>query len=298
MDTKKLRQKILDLAIHGKLVPQDPNDEPASVLLERIHAEKEALIKEGKIKRTKKTIASDTSHYENMPFDVPEGWCWIRLKDIASFGGGKTPSMENKEYWDNGTHLWVTSKDMKTSLINDSMMKISDEALKTMQVYQPGTLLMVTRSGILRRMLPLAILGEKATVNQDLKTISIVAPILPIYVFYAILANESMILRDYHKDGTTVDSINFDKFVEMPIPLPPQNEQKYKIRSITTQAHGQKSSSFFGASPPKNAKNLIKIARARTSAASVFGALPPRRGQEGQKGARRPSVSEHMHPLL
>lgn len=72
----------------------------------------------------------------------------------------------------------------------------------------------------------------------------------------------------------------------------------YKIRSITTQAHGQKSSSFFGASPPKNAKNLIKIARARPSAASVFGALPPRRGQEGQKGARRPSVSEHMHPLL
>lgn len=72
----------------------------------------------------------------------------------------------------------------------------------------------------------------------------------------------------------------------------------YKIRSITTQSHGKKSSSFFGASPPKNAKNLIKIARARTSAASVFGALPPRRGQEGQKGARRPSVSEHMHPLL
>ena len=163
---------------------------------------------------------------------MPEGWCWIRLKDIASFGGGKTPSMENKEYWDNGTHLWVTSKDMKTSLINDSMMKISDEALKTMQVYQPGTLLMVTRSGILRRMLPLAILGEKATVNQDLKTISIVAPILPIYVFYAILANESMILRDYHKDGTTVDSINFDKFVEMPIPLPPQNEQKRIVDAI------------------------------------------------------------------
>ena len=55
MDTKKLRQKILDLAIRGKLVPQDPNDEPASVLLERIKAEKERLIKEGKIKRSKKT---------------------------------------------------------------------------------------------------------------------------------------------------------------------------------------------------------------------------------------------------
>ena len=58
MDTKKLRQKILDLAIHGKLVPQDPNDEPASVLLERIRAEKERLIAEGKIKRSKKSCAN------------------------------------------------------------------------------------------------------------------------------------------------------------------------------------------------------------------------------------------------
>lgn len=70
MDTKALRQKILDLAIHGKLVPQDPNDEPASVLLERIKAEKERLIKEGKIKRSKKSAkTSDTPHYENVPFE-------------------------------------------------------------------------------------------------------------------------------------------------------------------------------------------------------------------------------------
>ena len=82
MDTKKLRQKILDLAIRGKLVPQDPNDEPASVLLERIRAEKEQLIKEGKIKRTKKSNASDTSHYENVPFEVPEGWCWTTIEDL------------------------------------------------------------------------------------------------------------------------------------------------------------------------------------------------------------------------
>ena len=66
MNTKALRQKILDLAIHGKLVPQDPNDEPASVLLERIKAEKERLIKEGKIKRTKRSKAAcDKPHYEN-----------------------------------------------------------------------------------------------------------------------------------------------------------------------------------------------------------------------------------------
>ena len=78
MDTKKLRQKILDLAIHGKLVPQDPNDEPASVLLERIKAEKEQLIKEGKIKRQKKSTSSDTSHYEN----IPDGWCEAPMSEL------------------------------------------------------------------------------------------------------------------------------------------------------------------------------------------------------------------------
>ena len=82
MDTKKLRQKILDLAIHGKLVPQDPNDEPASVLLERIRAEKERLIKEGKIKKSKASKTSDTPHYENVPFEVPSSWEWTT---VASF---------------------------------------------------------------------------------------------------------------------------------------------------------------------------------------------------------------------
>ena len=83
MDTKKLRQKILDLAIHGKLVPQDPNDEPASVLLERIRAEKERLVKEGKIKKSKAAKTSDTPHYENVPFEVPSSWVWTTVNSIS-----------------------------------------------------------------------------------------------------------------------------------------------------------------------------------------------------------------------
>ena len=84
MDTKKLRQKILDLAIHGKLVPQDPNDEPASVLLERIRAEKERLISAGKIKRSRKSAkTTDTHHYEqDVLFEVPAGWKLIALEEI------------------------------------------------------------------------------------------------------------------------------------------------------------------------------------------------------------------------
>ena len=96
MDTKKLRQKILDLAIHGKLGPQDPNDEPASVLLERIKAEKERLIKEGKIKKSKKsTKASDTPHYENVPFEVPSSWVWTTLGEISNYGECNNVSVDS-----------------------------------------------------------------------------------------------------------------------------------------------------------------------------------------------------------
>lgn len=104
MDTKKLRQKILDLAIHGKLVPQDPNDEPASVLLERIKAEKERLIKEGKIKRSKKSVkSSDTPHYEQVPFEVPEGWTWTTLEEILELISGQ--DFPPEKYNDNATGI-------------------------------------------------------------------------------------------------------------------------------------------------------------------------------------------------
>ena len=230
MNTKALRQKILDLAIHGKLVPQDPNDEPASVLLERIKAEKERLIKEGKIKRTKRSKAAcDKPHY---PFELPEGWEWCKLEDIVSFGGGKTPSMSVRQYWENGTNLWVTSKDMKKERINDSLMKITDAALEGMNIYEKGTILVVTRSGILKHTLPLAILVKKATVNQDLKTISPYMLSLSEYLYFAIKANEKEILANYHKDGTTVDSIDFDKFRCLPIALPPMYEQERIVKCI------------------------------------------------------------------
>ena len=86
MDTKKLRQKILDLAIRGKLVPQDPNDEPASVLLERIRAEKERLIKEGKIKKSKASKTADTPHYS---FHIPSSWEWTTLGELFTLQAGK-----------------------------------------------------------------------------------------------------------------------------------------------------------------------------------------------------------------
>ena len=90
MDTKKLRQKILDLAIRGKLVPQDPNDEPASLLLEHIRAEKERLIKEGKVKRSKKTTEDETE----APFEIPDSWEWCIVDDFSYVASGSTPSKD------------------------------------------------------------------------------------------------------------------------------------------------------------------------------------------------------------
>ena len=111
MDTKKLRQKILDLAIHGKLVPQDPNDEPASVLLERIRAEKERLVKEGKIKKSKTSKTSDTPHYENrqvgeanVPFEVPSSWEWTTLGEFFTLQAGKNITAKDISDKQNSKH--------------------------------------------------------------------------------------------------------------------------------------------------------------------------------------------------
>ena len=171
-------------------------------------------------------------HYEQVPFEVPSSWIVCPLETLATFGGGKTPSMDNKEYWNNGKHLWVTSKDMKSVHIVDSLMKISDSALEQMTIYPKGTLLLVTRSGILRHTLPIAVLEKEATINQDIKTISCYYPHLPTFIYYAIKAQEQIILKEYHKDGTTVDSIDFDKFKKLPIPLPPLKEQIRIIAEI------------------------------------------------------------------
>ncbi len=96
-DAQALREKILDLAMRGKLVPQDPNDEPASVLLEKIKAEKEQLIKEKKIKKTK-PLAPITD--DEKPFNIPDSWEWVRLGDVIStINGDRGKNYPGKKYW-------------------------------------------------------------------------------------------------------------------------------------------------------------------------------------------------------
>ena len=240
-----LKKSILQQAVQGKLVPQDPADEPAAILLERIHKEKEQLIKTGKIKRDKHEsviFRRDNSHYEKrgsevvciddeIPFELPETWAWSRLSSFGVFSSGKTPSMSNPKFW-NGTIPWVSSKDMKRPVIIDSEMHITELAAESMQIYPAGTLLLVSRSGILRRLLPLCVLGVDSTINQDIKAFTLYDLSLSQWLYYAIKAFEPYILKELVKSVTTVESLKFDEFERMLIPVPPQSEQARIIAGI------------------------------------------------------------------
>ena len=240
-----LKKSILQEAVQGKLVPQDPSDEPAEALLKRIRAEKQRLIKEGKIKKDKHEsviFRRDNSHYEKrgsedvcideeVPFEIPENWAWARLSSFGVFSSGKTPSMSNPQFW-NGNVPWVTSKDMKRPVITDSEMHISELAASTMQLYPTGTLLLVARSGILKRILPLCKLGIDSTINQDIKAFSLYDIELSEWLFYGIKAFEPYILKELVKSVTTVESLKFDEFAAMLIPVPPLSEQRRIIAAI------------------------------------------------------------------
>jgi len=242
---ESLKKSILQEAVQGKLVPQDPSDEPAEALLERIRVEKQRLIKEGKIKKDKHEsviFRRDNSHYEKrgseevcideeIPFEIPDNWAWARLSSFGVFSSGKTPSMSNPQFW-NGSIPWVTSKDMKRPVITDSEMHISESAASTMQLYSAGTLLLVARSGILKRLLPLCKLGIDSTTNQDIKAFSLYDIELSEWLFYGIKAFEPYILKELVKSVTTVESLKFDEFSAMLIPVPPLSEQRRIIVAI------------------------------------------------------------------
>ena len=160
---------------------------------------------------------------EEIPFEVPVGWGWERLSNLATFSGGKTPSTSHREFWD-GEILWVTSKDMKIKYITSSQLRLSTLGAEQMQMYQPDTLLLVTRSGILRHTLPVSILKERATTNQDLKAIVLYIPQLAEYIYVCLKGMEAQLLLKYTKSGTTVENINFDEFQKVLFPIAPLQE--------------------------------------------------------------------------
>ena len=231
MDTKKLRQKILDLAIHGKLVPQDPNDEPASVLLERIKAEKERLIKEGKIKRSKKTAkTSDTPHYENVPFKVPEGWEWCKLEDITKIIGDGLHG--TPEYDFNGEYFFVNGNNLhkRKILIKEETKRVSILEYEKYRKPLDYTTVLISINGTIGNV---AIYnGEKIMLGKSACYINLCQQINKQYICSILESNFFLKYAIESATGSTIKNVPLRAINEFLLPLPPLAEQQRIITEI------------------------------------------------------------------
>lgn len=245
MDIEKLKQKILDLAIKGKLVPQDPNDEPASVLIEKIREEKTKLVKEGKIKVSKEESyiykGSDNCYYEKtgsnlidiseeIPFEIPNNWTWCRLKQICIVKNGATPRRDNKAFWTNGTVPWFTIDDKHDQglFINKTRQHITEIALSKDRIVPANSILLCCTASV----------GEVAytnidiTTNQQFNGLTIrneyKESILPLYllIFASTLKKT---LRTDLATATTFGFVSVSKVESIFIPIPPLAEQRRLI---------------------------------------------------------------------
>ena len=237
MDTKALRQKILDLAIHGKLVPQDPNDEPASVLLERIKAEKERLIKEGKIKKSKKSEkTSDTPHYENVPFEVPSSWVWCTLGDLAFYKKGPFGSSLTKAMFVPKSNDTYKVYEQKNAIQKDNTLGsyfITKEKYDSLIGFaiQPYDII-VSCAGTIGETYVLPQNSQEGIINQALMLIRLYSR--EIEQFY-LLYFDFILKEEAYKEskGTAIKNIPpFDVLKGFHIPLPPISEQQRILKEI------------------------------------------------------------------
>ena len=235
MDTKELRQKILDLAIRGKLVPQDPNDEPASVLLERIRAEKERLIAEGKIKRPKKSKASSApSHYQNFtpPFEIPDSWEWVTIADICSkIGSGSTPKGSN--YSLDGIPFFRSQNIYNEGLVYTDIKYISEITHKSMISTEviAGDLLLNITGGSLGRCTVIPDNFSRGNVSQH---VCILRPIFVLPHFFHCLILSSYFKKAMNLTGSGREGLPKYNLEVMNFPLPPIEEQKRIVATVRT----------------------------------------------------------------
>ena len=224
MDTKKLRQKILDLAIHGKLVPQDPNDEPASVLLERIKAEKERLIKEGKIKRGKKrTKTSDTPHYENVPFEIPSSWEWTTLEEILELVSGQDFSPEKYNNNVSGIPYIIGASNIENEQL------IINRWTEYPSVYSYLNDLLVVCKGAGVGKMAINNIGT-VHIARQIQAIRVYTNYINIKYVKAVVKNniESII----SKANGLIPGLKRELLLSLQIPLPPFAEQQYIVKEI------------------------------------------------------------------
>ena len=227
---ERLKKSILQEAISGRLVPQDPNDEPASVLLDKIRKEKAQLVKEGKLK--KKYLIETPISDDEKPFDIPQTWEWVRFGDLVLTSTGKTPTRGDSKYWNKNTYPWVSISDMRQGkYVNSTKEYISQFAADEFfhgEISKKGTLIMSFKLTVGRT----SILGIDAYHNEAIISINTIADknnntrdylsfILPI------IANWGD-----SKDAIKGKTLNSRSIYNLMIPLPPLAEQKRIVTKI------------------------------------------------------------------
>lgn len=230
MTAQDLKNSILQLAVQGKLVPQGSNDEPASELLKRIHAEKERLVKEGDISIDKKHTPDPISEDDYL-FDIPDSWCWARFADIVTFYSGKTPERHTPDYWNNGKHTWISIADMiSDGITTSSKEKISKKAFEDCfsgKNTPAGTMIMSFKLTIGK----VSILGVDAVHNEAIISIFpfIDDEIIKKYLFkiLPLIANAGD-----SKNAIKGKTLNATSISNLMIPIPPLAEQERIVAKI------------------------------------------------------------------
>jgi type I restriction enzyme S subunit len=215
----QLKKSILQAAVQGKLVEQDPNDEPASVLLERIRAEKEQLVKEGKIKKEKPLppIAD-----EDIPFDVPEGWEWVRLGDAGETQTGTTPPTSNPNNF--GKHIpFIKPADITDVSIDYYNEGLSAQGLEKGRLIKSYSILMVCIGGSIGKCF---YVDRDVSCNQQINAITPLECISYKYLFFMLQSPYAYELIKETATGTATPIINKSKWENIPFPLPPLSEQR------------------------------------------------------------------------
>ena len=211
---KQAKSKILDLAIHGKLVPQDPNDEPASELLKRINPKAE--------------VTCDNGHYPNIPFDIPRNWIWVELGKIGRWQSGSTPNRLNKAYY-GGNIPWLKTGDLNDGYITHIPEYITEKALNetSVKLNPIGSVLIAMSGATIGK---IGILTFAATTNQACCACDVFEGIEKEYLFYFLLSHKEEFIK--LGGGGAQPNISKEKIVSTYIPLPPNAEQIRIIKTI------------------------------------------------------------------
>ena len=225
MNTKLLRQTILDRAIRGLLVPQDPTDEPASVLLERIQAEKEQLIKDKKLKREKR----ESQPIEEVPFEIPEGWVWCRLGEIQQVITGSTPTKKNNKLYGNDYPFYKPTDLDQAYYVVSAINNLSSLGYEGSRKLPKKSILItcigatIGKTGFIRR---------EGTCNQQINAILPNNNISSEYSYFVCISSffQNNIVRN--ASATTLPILNKSKFEDLFFPLPPLAEQHRIVQKI------------------------------------------------------------------